>query len=1176
MELSNEVDPKSLDLAAFAVSPQVKLLGVSQSWASRGANAIAVQAESRARTKYELTLPASVRDIFGQALGKPVTVSISVGDPRPDLGNAEPMIVLDPAGPRALELLTRGIPDLRVRVSRVTPNDLPAFFQFLQRDNGAELAQLPGTQVLDTKLNVKDTLQYVTSFANVEKALHGGFGHAVVVVEPVKWPDTYRPRLRSWVQSTELGLNVIHDADTLYVWVTKLADGSALPNATITLEPDGTQVTSDARGFAKIDLPTGAGKGMRSVTARVGGDVTVYPERMWDGGGQPSNWVKRESQDTLRFFAFDDRGLYRPGERVHVKGWVRATQGGYGGKLVLPRAMHGLRYVVRDGNGQEIKSGQLQPSASYGFDFAFDLPDQATLGYAQVEITANDGKQDVSTGLGIQVAEFRRPEYEVSLRAKEAVHVMGETIGVEAEAKYYTGGALVDTAAQFRVTSQRGSFTPPGRDDYQFGEPPLWLFWERMPNTSRANLQTARVLTGADGIAPLDIVPVSLDPAYPHTLGVEVAVQDVNRQTWAANTELLVHPSRTYVGLKLDRAFIAQGQSVEATLLAVDLDGKAAPGRKVEVRGVRHDTESSQGETKQVERDVQLCTFTSTDAPSKCTFKPAQAGSYELTARVIDDVGRANQTRTSIWVTGPTTTGPSNLEEGQVQVVADRKEYKAGDVAHVLLQSPFAPANASVVIAHAGVRKLEQVRIENATHTLDIPIEAGFAPNVTIMVSLVGSRELRDPGTDAKRLVPAYASGSVALTVPVAEQRLEVIAKPAVAELEPGGHTRIEVTVRDAAHAPVANAETCVIVVDEAVLAMAQYEPGDPIAAMFPELPPDVDSFDTRAYLRLANAERSQRGRPVLLQSRGGLGRLGRGAGGGGMVAEAAMAAPAPMAPGARHKGMVAAEDKAAGNAVRQAAPVLRQSFSSIALFAPKLVTDANGVARTELVLPDDLTRYRIFALAAANGDHFGHGEGTVTARKQLMLRASPPRFLSFGDRFELPVVIENQAASVQSVQLAGRAANAAFTAARGLRVEVPAHDRVEVRLPMAALAAGRATLQLVVKSDAASDATQLSLPVWTPATDEAFATYGSLAQEKVVAQPVHAPSDVFPEFGGLEIATSSTQLAALTDALRYVNEYPFECSEQLASRAITLLALRDVLASFVGAQVPSADEAKA
>ena len=74
------------------------------------------------------------------------------------------------------------------------------------------------------------------------------------------------------------------------------------------------------------------------------------------------------------------------------------------------------------------------------------------------------------------------------------------------------------------------------------------------------------------------------------------------------------------------------------------------------------------------------------------------------------------------------------------------------------------------------------------------------------------------------------------------------------------------------------------------------------------------------------------------------------------------------------------------------------------------------------------------------------------------MVRPSPPRFLNFGDRFELPVAVQNQTDREMSVDVAVRAGNAALTDGAGRRLVVAANDRAEVRFPMAAERAGSAS----------------------------------------------------------------------------------------------------------------------
>ena len=263
----------------------------------------------------------------------------------------------------------------------------------------------------------------------------------------------------------------------------------------------------------------------------------------------------------------------------------------------------------------------------------------------------------------------------------------------------------------------------------------------------------------------------------------------------------------------------------------------------------------------------------------------------------------------------------------------------------------------------------------------------------------------------------------------------------------------------------------------------------------------------------------------------------------------------------------------------------LRENFNALAVFAPNVKTDANGKATVDVKLPDNLTRYRVTAISVDTGKRFGKGESNITARQPLMVRPSAPRFMNFGDRVSLPVVVQNQTDKDMTVDVAVRATNAIISEPgavatgsnyAGKRVLVKANDRAEVRFPVSADKAGTARFQIAVNSGKFADAAEISLPVWTPATTEAFATYGTTDQNGAIIQPVQTPGDVFPQFGGLEVTTSSTQLQELTDAFISLYRYPFECTEQVSSRMISIAALQDVLKAFKAKEMPTEAETKA
>ena len=139
----------------------------------------------------------------------------------------------------------------------------------------------------------------------------------------------------------------------------------------------------------------------------------------------------------------------------------------------------------------------------------------------------------------------------------------------------------------------------------------------------------------------------------------------------------------------------------------------------------------------------------------------------------------------------------------------------------------------------------------------------------------------------------------------------------------------------------------------------------------------------------------------------------------------------------------------------------------------------------------------------------------------------------------------------------------------------------MEVRFPAAAARAGTARFRFAaaaVAEPALADAAAVDLPVFTPAVAEAFAAYGQLdvrtggsaaASSAAARHRISVPEAVLPGYGGLQVTLSSTLLQSLSDAFLYLVDYPYQCSEQIASAILGVAALRDVLAAFTAAGLP-------
>jgi uncharacterized protein YfaS (alpha-2-macroglobulin family) len=1176
IEFNNPLDDDKWDDSLLSIKPDIGDVKIVESGVG-----VSVMGVTKARTTYKVVVSGGVVDQFGQTLGKDVSLTFAVGDAYPTFFGPEGMVVLDPAAKKpTLDFFTTNYEQLKVKLYQVEPRDYDAWIKYEnERWNHDHPPAMPGKKVVDTLVkttNDKNAL-FETSVA-LDKALqHAGLGHAIAIVEPYPWKERYEPpRIEAWVQSTRLAVDAYVDNDQMIAFATELGTGKPAAGVELEMHPFGIRAKTDDRGLATLPLGTRALKSASYLTAQRGDDVAFITDEYGSG------WLKQTRPKSLAWYVTDDRQMYKPGEEVSLKGWLRTLDPGKNGDVGgIAGAVSSVNYKVFDGVGNQIGTGSAPVSTVGGFDTKFTLPKTPNLGYARVEFESQ-GRMHETYSHGFQIQEFRRPEFEVNAQASQGPFVVGGSGDISVSAKYFAGGPLPGAAVSWYVTAAETSYTPPNRDDYVFG---TWVPWwgyrgyyddEENPRYKAPKTWQLAGKTDATGEHVMHMDFLSLNPQMPMTVNASASVTDVNRQTWAAQSTVIVHPSTYYVGLKTKKPFVEKGQPFDIDVIGVDLDGKAVPGAKIEVKAARLDWQYKKGKYKQLEVDPQTCEVTAAKDAVPCTFATKSGGTYPVTATIIDGKGRANQTKLEFWVTGGDVVPAREVKQELVQLIPDRKEYANGQTAELLVQAPFYPAEGVVTWRRSGIVETQRVTLNGPTTTIKVPISDAMVPNMYVQVDLVGMAARTDDKGDPDPKLPkrpAYAVGTIDLPVPPKQRTLAVTVSPAAPKLGPGEQTKLSVDVKDASGRPVANAETAVIVVDEAVLSLTGYKFANPIDTFYGQRDAGARDYYERAYVKLAKPD---------------ITKLAEGGQGGermrGMHIAGAMAPPAdaaPTTPAPEEKAMPKKksanleqkedEDKdgIADNGGGTKPIAVRTNFNPLAAFSPAVKTDASGHAVVELKLPDNLTRYRIVAIAAAGDRDFGKGESAVTARLPLMVRPSPPRFLNFGDTFKLPVVLQNQTDAPMTVKVAVRATNANITDGAGRQVTVPPNDRVEVQFPAAAEMAGTARFQIVGAAGSASDAAELALPVWTPATTEAFATYGVI-DDGAIKQQVQLPEKVVTQFGGLEVETASTNLQALTDALLYLVHYKFDCAEQRSSRILAIAALRDVLEQFHTKDMPS------
>ncbi len=1167
IRFNNSLDAKLFTQDMIKIKPEIP--GVTTNVTG---NSLSIQGETKGRTTYTVTLDAGIQDVFGQKLGKSQNLTFKVGSAEKMLVNSrQNFVTIDPAsGDPSYSIYTVNHSKVDVQIYSVKPSDWPAFRMYLreyrQTDNPSPV---PGRKVFDGSVNIKSVDDALTETSiKLKSYLKGDSGHLILIAKPrlgLFEKDQYWQRVQVWLQVSRIGLDAMVDSTTMTAWVTDLRTGMPIQNAAISAETPMPAIKTGETGLVTFNTPDGA----TYLTASKDNDTALLPRSTNYWGDE--SWYRSPVTDELRWYVVDDRQMYKPGEEMHIKGWLRRIGGTQTGDVgLVENDVTSLTYKITEPQGNDLGSGEVKVNALGGFDLAFTIPKKTNLGYAQIYFQASGSLTNLSNtsfNHSFQIQEFRRPEFEVTARNDTPGPYFAGEAGVAAvDAKYYAGGALPNADVTWQVTTTPSNYSPPNWPEFTFGSWTPWWMYDSEPGVNGTNTQTFTGKTDASGTHYLKVNFQRDSSARPSTVSAEATVMDVNRQAWTSSTSMLVHPANLYVGLKTDRYFVEKGTPIKVDMIVTDLDGNPAEDRMVNARAARLEWKFRDGRWSQEEADVQNCDIASMKEVVTCQFETPVGGTYRISAEVSDEKGRKNRTIITRWVSGGKQPPARKVEQETVTLVPDKETYQPGDTALILVQPPFTPAEGVLTISRSGIISNEYFRIEKDTITLEIPVEDGYIPNLNVQVELTGSAPRVDDKGEAIPNIPnrpAYATGSLNLKIPPISRTLELLATPAEKELEPGKETVVNVELKDRTGNPVPDAEVAVIVVDEAILALTNYNLADPVSLFYSDRPSGYSSLYSRASIILEDPLALAQSASQELQAKGIAEDMAFSAG---MPAGTMMAMPAaaPMM------------ERSAADAPQAPAIRIRSDFNPLAAFSPSVTTDPSGKAAVPVKLPDNLTRYRVMAVAVSpDGKQFGSSESNLTARLPIMVRPSAPRFLNFGDEFELPVVIQNQTDGALTVDVAVHATNLDFTGARGVRVTVPAKDRLEVRFPAKTDSAGEVQFQAAAVSGDYADAATISLPVYTPATTEGFATYGVL-DEGTTVQPIASPTGVFPQFGGMDITTSSTALQSLTDAVLYLVSYPFECSEQLSSRVLGIAALRDVLSAFKANELPSPEEMEA
>ncbi len=922
-------------------------------------------------------------------------------------------------GSRTYRVQTVNLTSLHVRIKQLAGTDLIRAYQGYRNYIGTghdgesiqPTAPLPysligGETLLDKEIqlgNPVDTSKEIT--LNWDELLPKGLRNTALFLEitgvPNKDSDAEgRRNSQALIQLTDIGLAWKLTTTEAFIYAFSCDTGTPLPGVKIQLfGEDATSLHSaitDPSGIATVPRSDAA----RHLHATLGADgyLTAFDSTLETVGlwHFPIRYSYNKSAEiTRKAFLFTDRSLYRPGEIVRLKGILR-NQRGNAIELTKPSP---ARLVIVDPTDKEIHSRPVTLSASGSFDFTYTLPAGKTGTHTirlefpeeltQAEALEEQWEQQEAIlasarfELPLRVEEFRRNAFEVTQSI--ATPVPGATtISADLSARYYQGQPVAAGKVKHfsRITAQNPY--PERFRDFLFGNHRSddWTYWyhyfgynaEHEDGSSNAASQIqGESLLAADGKATLTIAIPQAE--FPTTREVTISseVTDANNQTLTSTAETTVHPASLYIGVSRVDSLIRAGDAVPLKIVATDTSGEPFTGavkitatlaREVN-SAVKSRTDSGATTTRNDVTEETVTTSELTLDPAASagqgtafTVTPKSNGLHFLTVRGIDPEGRPFATVTHFNVYG-TNEYPWLYEDGlRVKLVAEKKSYKPGETARVLVLSPI-EGTALVTAEREKVLRSFLVPLKADKPVIEIPLTDDDAPNAFISILIIkGAKE-----SAREHKEPQLRLGYCELIVENLRDQLAVsiVAPPTC---RPGDEVTLTGTVTLANGQPAAAAEVTLYAEDEGTLAVMGYETPRPMDHFYKPRNLEVDTGTSFASFISEDPEQQN------------FSNKGFFIGGGGDMSKLA--------------------------------DLLRKNFDSCATWAPALITDANGKFTHRFKFPDTLTRYRLIAIAHQDAARFGHAESSIVVKKDLMLEPKTPRFANQSDTFNAQVLVQN------------------------------------------------------------------------------------------------------------------------------------------------------------------------
>jgi len=835
-----------------------------------------------------------------------------------------------------------------------------------------------------------------------------------------------------------------------------------------------------------------------------------------------------EEAENVQSYIYTDRPVYRPNHKVFFKGILRGFD-----EHRQYRAVKGdkVSVTVKDSNDARVFQQDLPLSKRGTFNGEFTLAEEAPLGFYHIEATTEDGESSDS----FEVAEYKKPEYKVSVTTPQKFAPAGSKTKFNIDARYFFGAPVSNAEVQYYI--YRSRYFPYFNDS----EEPVDDSDEDAEYSQYDNYYTDLVSEGEGKLDSSGHLQVDFDvPAsgendvWDFEYQIQVGVTDSSRRHISGSASLVATRGSVIARATSDRYVYTKDQTATITVSTTDYEGRPV-STKVSLKfvsrnwvKVEHKEKEDDPDYKVQENELSSAEVT-TDHEGHAEYKlPITSSGNVAIKTVVHDAGKQSVSVAGfIWVESPDNKWASSEyyteNAGSIKLVPDKKSYRPGEIAHVLAILPRERANLLVTTELDSVLYTRRLDVPGKTTIIDVPIEKYYAPNVFLNVTFVRDGDMYT--SDQRLVVPARDK----------MLNLEVISNKQ--EYKPREIASYTILARDADGAPVPDAEVSLGVVDEAIYSVAP----DPAGNMRQRFYGWLDN-EVATHLSVSFSFRGFAGdKPVDL----------------------AKAKPSYQL----------ADFKNENEPVQ---PTIRKNFQDTAFWEANAVTGKDGRATVKFRLPDNLTTWRATARGVTADTKVGVARQKVISRKDVIIRLETPRFLTEGDTVTLSGIVHNYLKQDASTQISISVLGARLLGPAQQTVTIPKQGEHRVDWQISAIATGEVRLLAKALTNTESDAVETGLDVVPRGLHETKSTRWTTSDDNSQQEfTLDLPSNTDMRSRRLRIEATPSISGTLFSALDYLTTYPYGCTEQTMSSFLPNIIVSKTLKEFKTASIRNNNDLK-